>query len=90
MRPCEDAPVTLDAGQIVEFETRNLFSVRSQDDDHPFALNQYMSGTLSGQPGYGSNNLTTCMLGDDEWIVLVPPQQYTRSDSFFVDPTYGQ
>ena len=30
-----------------------------------------------------------CLLGDDDWVVLVPPPQYLRAYSFFVDPTYG-
>ena len=30
-----------------------------------------------------------CLLGDDDWVVLVPPQQYLRYYPFFVDPTYG-
>lgn len=83
------APATLDAGQVVEFQSRELFSVRSQDENHPFSLSQYMSGTLSGQPGCGNNSTNVCTLGDDEWVVLAPPQQYLDGYTFFVDPTYG-
>ena len=82
------APDTLDAGEVYEFESRDFFSVRSQSDDFPFSLTQYMSGTLSGQPGCGSSP-GICMLGDDEWVTLVPPQQFLRYYAFFVDPTYG-
>ena len=87
--PPAGAPATLDAGQIVQFQTRDLFSVRAQDEEHPFSLTQYMSGTLSGQPGCGTNPNSNCTLGDDEWVVLVPPQQFLRHYAFFVDPTYG-
>jgi hypothetical protein len=87
--PPGGAPVAVNAGQIVQFETRDLFSVRAQDEDHPFALTQYMSGTLSGQGGCGNNPGSNCPLGDDEWVVLVPPQQFLRHYAFFVDPTYG-
>lgn len=82
------APDTLDEGEVHEFESRDFFSVRSQSDDFPFSLTQYMSGTLSGQPGCG-NSPAICMLGDDEWVTLVPPQQFLRYYAFFVDPTYG-
>lgn len=44
--PPAGAPATLTAGQVVQFESMERFTVRSQDDDHPFALTQYMSGTL--------------------------------------------
>lgn len=87
--PPGGAPATLDAGQIAQFQSRDLFSVRSQDEEHPFSLTQYMSGTLSGQPGCGTNPSGNCTLGDDEWVVLVPPQQFLRYYAFFVDPTYG-
>lgn len=82
------APTELEAGDVVEFESRDFFTVRSQDEDHPFALTQYMSGTLSGQPGCG-NQPGNCGLGDEEWVMLVPPQQFLQSYAFFVDPTYG-
>jgi hypothetical protein len=73
---------------VVEFESRDFFTVRSQDADHPFSLSQYMSGTLNGQPGCGTLP-GNCQLGDEEWVMLVPPQQYLRRYAFFVDPTYG-
>jgi hypothetical protein len=82
------APDSLNEGEVYEFESRDLFSVRSQSDDYPFALTQYMSGTLSGQPGCG-NSPGICQLGDEEWVMLVPPQQFLRYYAFFVDPTYG-
>lgn len=86
--PPMGAPESLDAGEVYEFESRELFSVRSQSDDFPFSLTQYMSGTLSGQPGCGAM-AGVCTLGDDEWVTLVPPQQFLRYYAFFVDPTYG-
>ncbi|NVB41790.1 IgGFc-binding protein [Pseudenhygromyxa sp. WMMC2535] len=88
--PPAGAPSTLDSGQYVEFETRDFFTVSSQDGDHPFAFTQYMAGVLSGDslggcvtPDFG------CGLGDEEWITLVPPAQYLNRYAFFVDPTYG-
>ncbi|MEM6990042.1 MAG: IgGFc-binding protein [Myxococcota bacterium] len=83
------APTTIDAGEIVEFETRALFSVQSQSTEHPFSFTQYMSGAISGQPGCAEGPDADCALGDDEWIVVVPDAQFLESYSFFVDPTYG-
>ncbi len=82
------APDSLDAGEVVEFESRDFFTVRSQGDEYPFSLSQYMSGTLSGQPGC-FDTPGICQLGDDEWITLVPPDQFLQYYAFFVDPTYG-
>jgi IgGFc binding protein len=82
------APTEIDAGEVFEFETRHVFSVNAQDEEHPFSLAQYMSGTLNGQPGCTGGG-GPCQLGDDEWVMLVPPAQFLRSYAFFVDPTYG-
>jgi len=72
----------------VEFETRALFSVRSQDSEHPFSFTQYMAGTMTEEPGC-LNAATGCNLGDDEWVVVVPDEQFLSVYPFFVDPTYG-
>ena len=85
--PPPGAPQQLALGQIVEFETPNLFTVRSQDEDHPFAFTQYLAGAITSNAG---GCLGSCSgLGDEEWINLVPPAQYMRRYVFFVDPTYG-
>ncbi|MEM9455268.1 MAG: IgGFc-binding protein [Myxococcota bacterium] len=86
--PPPGAPVTLAQAQVVQFETSEVFSVRAQDDAHPFSLSQYMSGTLEGQPGC-TGIPGPCPLGDDDWVVLVPPAQFLRAYAFFVDPTYA-
>ena len=85
--PPPGAPTQLNLGQIVEFETTGLFTIRSQDDDHPFVFTQYMAGALTSHAG---GCLSQCGgLGDEEWINLVAPAQYMRRYVFFVDPTYG-
>jgi hypothetical protein len=81
-------PMAIDAGEVVEFESRDPFAVASQDEDHPFSLAQYMSGSLEGQPGC-LDPPGPCQLGDDDWVMLVPPAQLLRAYAFFVDPTYG-
>ncbi|APR74904.1 Hypothetical protein A7982_00250 [Minicystis rosea] len=92
--PPPGAPSTLSAGQVVEFETTSLFVVRSQDDDHPFGLTQYMPGAPSSSragcgpeepyPGAGA-----CHLGDEDWVNLLAPKQFLQRYVFFTDPTYG-
>lgn len=84
------APTTLNVGQVVEFESTTPFVVRSQDEQHPFTLTQYMSGT--SQTGTRTDCVTLgqpCGLGDEEWINLTPPVQFLQRYVFFTDPTYG-
>jgi len=85
--PPPGAPAQLGLGQIVEFETPELFTIRSQDDEHPFAFTQYMAGAITTHAGGCLNQCSG--LGDEEWINLVAPAQYMRRYVFFVDPTYG-
>ncbi len=88
--PAGDRPQTLKAGQVVEFETKQIFTVRSQDEDHPFQLTHYFSGAVSqGRPGCSSKYGSSCNLGDEEWVILLPPQQFARHYVFFVDPSYA-
>jgi hypothetical protein len=85
--------MTLAAGQVVEMETTDPFTVSSQDDDHPFALTQYMPGIPPAcREGCGPPplpNLGDCQLGDDEWVFLPPTSQFLKRYVFFADPTYG-
>jgi len=89
------APTTLSAGQVAEFETTSIFVVRSQDDDHPFGVTQYMPGTPLGQSRSGCGpqapfpGLTECDLGDEDWVNLLAPRQFLQRYVFFTDPTYG-
>ncbi|WP_181197781.1 IgGFc-binding protein [Enhygromyxa salina] len=85
--PPAGAPAALGLGEVVEFQSTELFTIRSQDDDHPFSFTQYMAGAISPHLG---GCLSQCTgLGDEEWINLVAPAQYMRRYVFFVDPTYG-
>jgi hypothetical protein len=68
------------------------FRVTSQDKDHPFVFVQLMTsanvadppGARVGAtaPGYGP------WLGDEEFLVVQPPQQFLSHYVFFTDPAY--
>jgi hypothetical protein len=81
--PPSGAPTSLTLGQVVEFNAAGPFSVKSQDDQHPFYLAGYMTGC--GTFGNSSN----CP-GDPEFVNVIPPQQYLSSYVFFTDPTYPE
>jgi hypothetical protein len=77
--PVVGAPSSLNAGQVIDFETVGAFVVVSQDQDHPFYLGQVMSGCNT--PGAGG-------LGDEEFVNILPPAQFLSKYVFFTDPTY--
>ncbi|MCA9638687.1 MAG: IgGFc-binding protein, partial [Myxococcales bacterium] len=88
--PVPGAPTTLDEGQVADFATTEAFEVRSQDGDHPFALAQLMD--TANLPG-GTRPGATAMgyppaLGDEEFVVVLPPAQFLQRYAFFTDPTY--
>lgn len=89
--PMAGAPVSLSAGQMFDFEGIGAFHVSSQDKNHPFFIAQSMPGGLvtgGSRPGWtvdiGNNGL-----GDEEWLAMLPPQQFQSKYVFFSDPTYG-
>ncbi len=80
--PPVGGPTTLQQGQIVEFHTGTPFVVKSQDEDHPFLLFSYMSGSTWNQLTGATDT------GDVDFVISVPPQQYMSRYVFFADPTY--
>lgn len=84
------APGSVGQGQVVDFKVTGPFRVASQDADHPFAIAQIMDtanipgGTREGAtaPGYPP------LLGDEEFVIMVPPDQFLSSYVFFTDPAY--
>ena len=89
--PIPGAPLALDRGQVADFATKLPFRVRSQDPDHPFAMAQLMDtanlpgGSRPGAtaPGFG------LALGDEEFVLVLPPAQFLARYAFFTDPTYA-
>lgn len=89
--PIDGAPASLAHGEVVEFATTLPFRVESQGDSHPFIFSQLMDtsnipgGTRPGAtaPGFAP------MLGDEEWVMVLPHAQYMDRYVFFTDPTYA-
>jgi hypothetical protein len=82
--PPAGAPVGIDRGQVVELSSSAAFSVKSQGDDHPFYVAQYMTGSSLYQGSLSDSR------GDPEFVNVVPPQQYQRAYTLFTDPTYPE
>jgi hypothetical protein len=47
-----------------------------------------MPGTFDTLPGCGTSGFS-CGLGDEEWVIQLPPRQYLQRYAFFTDPTYA-
>ncbi len=79
-----DAPETLQAGQMANFITDELFVVKSQDTKHPFHVTVYMTGSTYGS---GTGKKTT---GDPDFVNVPPTAQYLDRYVFFADFTYPE
>jgi hypothetical protein len=82
--PPPKAPTSLNKGQLVEFNAAGPFSVKSQDNGHPFYMAAYMTGCSVADP-----DEKDCR-GDPDFVNVLPPQQYLSSYVFFTDPTYPE
>ncbi len=78
--PSAHAAQTIGFGEVLLFGAAEPFVVRSQDANHPFLINAYMTGSDTVQAGYG----------DPDFVRVVPPQQYLQKYVFFTDPTYPE
>lgn len=78
------APSSINAAQVVDFEAKGPFVVKSQDANHPFYLGQVMPGCMVTG---GSRPPGGC-LGDEEYVNILPPAQFLTKYVFFTDPTY--
>jgi hypothetical protein len=94
--PVSGAPTALARGQIADFQASGSFRVASQDADHPFAAAQMMdtanvpSGSVPGaSEAYCATFGFGPMLGDEEFVVMLPPAQFLSKYVFFTDPTYN-
>ena len=73
------AQATIGKGQSFEVRSSGPFIVKSQDAQHPFYVNTYMTGG-----GAFAN------AGDPEFVNVVPTDQYLSKYVFFTDPTYPE
>ena len=92
--PVTGAPSTLIEGQVVDFEAKGGFTVKAQDVQHPFFVSQLMTGCMvtggsrSGCSQAAITKFGSCCLGDEEYVIVVPPAQFLQKYVFFTDPTY--
>jgi hypothetical protein len=85
--PQTGAPTTLSQGQMVEWDAKGPYVVRSQDAQHPFFFGAHMTGCEELPGGYSS---PVGCAGDPEFVNVIPPDQYLDSYIFFTDPTYPE
>ncbi len=74
--PINGAPTQTLRGNVGLFETTGAFTVKSQDDQHPFLIAQLLSGAVSSE-------------GDEEYVNVIPPAQFLNHYVFFTDPSYS-
>lgn len=86
------APTTLSLGQVSEFRSAGGFSVKSQDDKHPFYMAAYMTGAAQYDPAErdGGPAGKADGRGDAEFVNVVPPGEFETSYTFYTDPTYPE
>jgi len=80
--PVMGAPATIKLGQMLEFEAKGAFTIKSQDAQHPFYVGAMMPGCNTSPPGALSGQ------GDEDYTNVLPPAQYLKKYVFFTDPTY--
>jgi hypothetical protein len=88
--PPAGAPTTLDLGQVAQFDASGPFSVKSQDDQHPFYISAHMTGGGLYDPQTNDPNAPSDGRGDAEFVNVIPPGEYLDRYVFFADPTYPE
>ncbi len=92
--PVTGGPTSVTVGQVADFDTKGGFVVKSQDANHPFFIAQHMTGCMvtgGSRTGCSAAAITkfgSCCLGDEEYVIVVPPAQFLQKYVFFSDPTY--
>jgi hypothetical protein len=95
--PIMGAPTMVDQKLPADFQTPLAFRVTSQDASHPFSIAQIMdTANIVGGGRVGATQMPACFvppypnpLGDEEFVVMLPPQQFLSNYVFFTDPSYG-
>jgi hypothetical protein len=81
--PPQGAPTHLMSGQEAIFKTKEAFSVRSSDAEHPFYVAGHMTPfhNITQEPKPKD-------AGEPEFVNLIAPAQWQTSYKFLTDPTY--
>lgn len=82
--PPRGAPTTLRSGEVATLLTDQLFSVKSQDVDHPFYAATLMTGAAYNTSSASIND------GDPDFVNLVPSAQYLDRYVFFADYSFPE
>jgi hypothetical protein len=83
--------MSIDQGQVVEFDDPGPWVVSSQGSEYPFYLAQYMTGGDHLIPDGGlPADFPLSGEGDPEFVNVIPPPQYLPRYTFFTDPTYPE
>jgi len=89
--PVAGALAEVEQGMVADFQSTEPFRVTSQDAAHPFSIAQIMDtcniagGTREGATAQNNFGLN---LGDEEFVIMLPPAQFLSHYVFFTDPTY--
>jgi hypothetical protein len=88
--PIAGVPLSIQRGTVVDFRTDQPFIVRSQDAMHPFSFAQMMTSSTvpSGSREGALEPYQGRLLGDEEFVIAMPPAQFLRRYVFFTDPSY--
>jgi hypothetical protein len=80
-----NAPETLGSRETVTFITDKIFVVKSQDAQHPFHVNVYMTSA-----GYGGGQEGQYTLGDPEFVNVPAADQYLDRYVFLTDFSFPE
>ena len=84
-----NAPTKLEAGEFVEFEATEPFTVSSQDAEHAFAMYAFMTSPVpymapGDDPSFGD------LRGDPEFTPVIPVVQYMKRYRFYTDTFFPE
>lgn len=87
--PPAGAPMSLNRGQVAQFDASGPYVVKSQDSKHPFYMSAHMTGAELYDPD-PNDPAKSDGRGDAEFVNVVPPAEYLQKYIFFTDPTYPE
>ncbi|MBI5533134.1 MAG: IgGFc-binding protein [Deltaproteobacteria bacterium] len=76
------APITLNKGAWTEITSQTPFLAKSQDNQHPFFVAAFMTGSSQVGGAFAGDS------GDPDMCNIIPPEQYMKKYVFLSDSTY--